>query len=308
MMVVGLVDIDGHNYPNLALMKISAWHKSMGDTVSKKVNVDTIHRFDKVYMSKIFTFTEDKGKNFHSFKNIVIGGTGYNYEKLTEEVDKICPDYSLYPEFVQAYGFLTRGCPNKCSWCIVPEKEGKIRPYMDVEEFLDGRKEVVLMDNNVLASDFGLMQIEKCIKLNLKVDFNQGLDARIIANDLEIVKLLAKVRWKPCVRLACDSQNTKVYLRRAVTLLRKYGCTPKQYFVYVLLTEFEDSYNRINFCKELKLDAFAQPFRDFTQEQNIPQWQKDMARYTNRKQLYRTMDFKDYKPRKGFICREYFKS
>jgi len=114
-MNIGLVDIDGHNFPNLALMKISAYHKSIGDNVSW---VD-IGNYDRTYMSKVFTFSPDYSKGFANYGEIIKGGTGFKMTNtLPSEIDKICPDYSIYPKFTAAYGFLTRGCPNKCSWCV----------------------------------------------------------------------------------------------------------------------------------------------------------------------------------------------
>ena len=96
------------------------------------------------------------------------------------------PDYSLYEiDKRVAYGFLTRGCPNRCKWCVVPQKEGRITPYMDIAEIaVDGRNRITLMDNNVLASNYGLEQIEKIIRMGLRVDFNQGLDARLVTDEI----------------------------------------------------------------------------------------------------------------------------
>ena len=299
-MNIGLVSVDGFNYPNLALMKISAYHKAQGDNVEWAM----MGKYDKTYMSKIFTFVYEELPGFNDFGEIIKGGTGYNMDILPEYIDRIYPDYSIYPMFKAAYGFLTRGCPNKCSWCIVPKKEGNIRPYMDIEEIAGDRKEVVLMDNNVLASDWGLQQIEKAIKLKLKLDFNQGLDARLIDN--EVAQLLSRVKWSPYLRMACDSSSMMEPIRKATELLRKHGCKPERYFIYVLLQNLQDSYDRVNFCKELKLDVHSQPFRTFTPNQKIPNWQIDMARYTNHKAIYKSIDFKDYQPRIGFKCSEYF--
>ena len=299
-MKIGLISVDGFNYPNLALMKISAYHKNKGDKVEW---IDFRHHYDFIYRSKIFSFTPEK-YSFTGNGHVFTGGTGYNMDVLPDYIDRLYPDYSIYPQFTQAYGFITRGCPNKCSWCIVPQKEGGICAYMDIQEIAGDRKNVILMDNNILASDYGLQQIEKAIRLKLKLDFNQGLDARLINN--EIAGLLSRIRWYKPLRLACDSAAMKEPVKKAVELLRKHNCTPKNYFVYVLLRELNDSYDRINFCKNLGLDAFAQPFRDFTPNQIIPGWQKDMARYTNLKWLYKTIDFKDYQPRKGFKCSQYF--
>ena len=116
-MRIGLVDVDGKNFPNLALMKLSAWHKSHGDSV--EFADPMFGKYDRVYMSKVFTFTEECLDIYHC--EVIRGGTGFHdYSNiLSDEVEHICPDYSLYG-VDEAYGFLTRGCPNHCPWCIVP--------------------------------------------------------------------------------------------------------------------------------------------------------------------------------------------
>ena len=185
-MKIGLIDVDGHNYPNLALMKLSAWHKSMGDTVEW---YDIFGEYDRVYMSKVFTHTADYGLAIPNAKEIVRGGTGYDVtSRLPEQAEKVVPDYSLYPyiDHKTAYGFLTRGCIRKCPWCIVPKKEGSVYPYQDVEEIaVDGRTRLILMDNNILAAgEYGLQQLQKIIDHGYKVDFNQAMDARLVTPPL----------------------------------------------------------------------------------------------------------------------------
>ena len=190
-MRIGLVDIDGHHFPNLALMKLSVWHKSQGDSV--EFADPMFGRYDRVYMSKVFTFTPDCPDIYHC--EVIRGGTGFrDYTTvLPEEIEHICPDYSLYG-VNEAYGFLTRGCPNSCPWCIVPHKEGTIRPASPLREFIGDKRRAVLLDNNVLASDFGLKQIEEIIRMGIAVDFNQGLDARRACDDPYILDLLT--RWR----------------------------------------------------------------------------------------------------------------
>ncbi|GAG76488.1 unnamed protein product, partial [marine sediment metagenome] len=186
---------------------------------------------------------------------------------------------------------------NKCKWCFVPEKEGDIKAHADIEEFLRHDK-VVLLDNNVLASEHGIKQIEKLIRLKVKVDFNQGLDARLIDNTM--AKLLAKVKWLKPIRLACDSQSMKKPIQKAVELLRWNNATPSQYFVYCLLIDPEESLDRIKFLKGLYLDVFAQPYRD--KEGTEPeQILKDMARFVDRKEIFKTTTWEEYKKLGGAV-------
>ena len=146
-MKIGLIDVDGHKFPNFALMKLANYHKQQGDTVEW---VNHFQKYDKVYKSKVFTFTPDNDFALQSAE-IIKGGTGYKmYNDLF--CDDAEPDYSLYPQYPHAYGFLTRGCIRRCSWCIVPKKEGDIRPYRDIETVLQGRKTAILMDNNFGSS------------------------------------------------------------------------------------------------------------------------------------------------------------
>ena len=303
-MNVGLLAVDSQ-YPNLALMKLSTWHKSQGDTVEW---YNPLCHYDKVYMSKVFSFTPDYGYYVNA-DEVERGGTGYDIKKtLPKKADRIQPDYSIYPQIDKktAYGFLTRGCPNRCKWCVVPKKEGRIKPYMDVDEIaVDGRDNLILMDNNILASDYGLSQIEKIVRRKLRVDFNQGLDARLVTDD--VARLLARVRWIKRIRFGCDTPAQIFHCERAIELIRSCGYRG-EFFLYCILMDFAESYRRIShWRKDKKVLPFAQPYRDIDNlHQRIPQWQKDMAHWVNRKELFDKCSFEDFEPRKGFFCREYF--
>ena len=289
-MRIGLLDIDGHNFPNLALMKISAYHKALGNSVEW---VNHFYQYEKVYQSKVFTFSPDNEFVVNA-KEIVKGGTGYDVKiKLDPWIERWLPDYSLYPGLKNGYGFLTRGCPNNCSWCVVPRKEGNIHPYSDIEEILQGKKSAVLMDNNVLASEYGIRQIEKIINLKVKVDFNQGLDARRI--DELMAKLLSKVKWLAPLRMACDTENMLPVVINATKLLRKYGCKPSNYFVYLLVNDIESALLRAEKLKEYNLDPFAQPYRDYTSNKEPTREQKNFARWVNHKAIFKSVRYKDYR-------------
>lgn len=294
-MKIGLLDIDGHHFPNLALMKLSAWHKQQRDHVEFATMFES---YDIIYKSKIFTFSTDD-KFIYDTQCIIQGGTGYKkYETtLKPEIEKICPDYELY-RYPHAMGFLTRGCPNRCFFCIVPQKEGQIRQHQDIEDFLAGRKSAVLLDNNVLAHEWGLSQLEKIIRLKVKVDFNQGLDARIIAKSDEIVKLLAKILWLMPLRMACDTDQQLENVIKATEKMQQAGVTPRRYFVYLLVTkDIESALYRARKIKELGLDAFAQPFVIYEDNVVITREQKEFCRWVNKKQLFKSVDFTEYKQR-----------
>lgn len=287
-MRIALHDSEGksHKYPNLALMKLSAWHKAQGDTVEWFNPL--FSGYDKVYSSKVFTWTP---LDPYLPPGTIKGGTGYGLNTdLPEEVEHICPDYSLY-DCKQSYGFLTRGCIRKCKECFVPEKEGGIKPHDDIETFAR-HGEVVLMDNNVLACDHGIKQIEKIAGLGLKVDFNQGLDARLI--DDGVARLLGKLKWMEHTRLACDSQSQIEPVRKAVELLRWHNANPARLFCYVLVKDLPGAIERVRFLKGIYVLPFAQPYRD--KEGNEPTKElKDFARWVNRRAIYKTTIWDEYR-------------
>lgn len=197
-MKVGLIDVDGRNkFPNIALMKISAWHKQQGDNVSWYSHFDA--PYDLVYCSKVFSFTPDFNEPINATE-IRRGGSGYCIDLvdgkeiyhserdsvLPYEIEHIYPDYSLYPELTKdtAYGFLTRGCPRGCDFCIVGKKESRCsHKVADLSEFWNGQKNIVLCDPNILACKEWKSLFQQLIDSNAKIDFNQGLDIRLITEE-----------------------------------------------------------------------------------------------------------------------------
>ena len=312
-MNIGLIDVDRLNnrkgkkaYPNLAMMKISDYHKEKGDHVEW---YDGFSHYDIVYMSKVFNFTNDYLYHINA-DQIIKGGTGYDiHSKLSQEMEFIVPDYDLYqvPKDT-AYGFITRGCPNKCKWCVVPQKEGRLVPYMDIEQIaIDGRRNVILMDNKILASDYGLGQIEKIVDLGLRVDFNQALDARLVTP--EIGKLLAKVKWLKRIRFGCDTTKQIDDCEKAISFIDGAGYKGEYFFYCILTDDFLESFNRVQHWKEKggRYLPHCQPYRNpVNPNHEIPLWQTDLARWADKKQTFRICEFKDYVPRKGFKCSSYF--
>lgn len=327
-MKIGLVDVDGHAkkkkwgatiYPNLALCKIARYHKQQGDTVEWAFPFE---HYDVVYMSKVFNFSPDDMTCYNADR-IVRGGTGYDIaSRLPDEIDRLQPDYSIYPNIPSdtAYGFLTRGCPNRCPWCVVPRKEGRIRPYMDCDEIaIEGRTKLVLMDNNILAAgDYAVSQLEKIIERGYRVDFNQALDARLVTD--EYARLLARIKWKDFrIRFGCDTKGQIQECERAISMINGYGYRG-EYFLYTMIggkSDLKESYERTHYwwernrqCRENhkpNIYPYAQPYRDPDNSKHvIPQWQKDMAQWVNKHQIFQMTDFLNFEPRKGFKCIEYF--
>lgn len=310
MAKIGLIDVDGHNYPNYALMKIAAFHRAQGDEVMR-YDIFAGH-CDKVYMSKVFSFTPDYMQPIDA-DEVIKGGTGYDLRsELPQEIDRLQPDYSLYPQIDErtAYGFLTRGCPNKCYWCVVPHKEGGVHPYMDVDEIAQGGKRpwLILMDNNILAAgEYGMAQLRKIVERGYHVDFNQGLDARLVTP--EIAEVLAQIKWIDSIRFGCDNKAQIAECQRAVDMIQSHGCRKNFLFYTMIHGKVEDCYERLTYWAQKgdKFNVQAQPYRDPNNARHvIPQWQKDMAHWANKKQLFHTCDFKDFEPRKGFKCKQYF--
>lgn len=195
------------------------------------------------------------------------GGTGYPdipiNQTLPPEVDAAFPDYSIYPECDYAIGYLTRGCPNRCPWCVVPAKEGDIKPYRAWEQIVrPDTDKLVLMDNNILASEYGIAQLESLIGSGYAIDLNQGMDARLVTD--RIAGILARLKWIRFIRFSCDQIPQIEAIERAAELLEKHGKKPYNLFIYLLVTpDLENAAYRVERLKRLKgISIYAQPERN----------------------------------------------
>lgn len=290
---IALIDVDSHNFPNYALMKISTYHKNKGDNVFW-YDMHSKIKPDKIYASKIFNFSKDI--EFPKGIEIEKGGTGYDVtKKLPAKIDSCLPDYSIYPQYDFGVGFLTRGCRNKCSWCVVPEKEGLPAEYLDIETIVSNSpsKDIVLMDNNILASDFGIEQLVKIGKMDIRVDFSSGFEARLITP--AIARILSKIKWYKPLRMACDTLAQMPSVKKAVELLRKHNVRPNEYFCYVLIKDdIQDALARIEFLRSLGVKPYAQPFRDLRQDTTPTREQKQLQRWCNQKKYFNSCKFSDF--------------
>lgn len=293
-MKIGLIDVDSHNWPNLCLMKLSAYHKARGDLVEWW---NPGSHYDLVYKSRVFTDTYSKDTITVTNADAVIsGGTGYGLgENLPDAVEHTRPDAALYPQFSDtAYGFLSRGCPRNCGFCIVSGKEGRrSRKVADLSEFWDGQKEIKLLDANLLACPDHEALILQLAESRAWVDFSQGLDIRLITPDN--VALLNRVRTK-AVHFAWDNPDEDLtgYFRRFLELTAIKSDRRRR--VYVLTnygsTHEQDLY-RVETLRGMGYDPYVMVYDRPT----APKITRQLQRWVNNKRIFYTVkNFSDYIP------------
>lgn len=294
MSSVGLIDVDGWHYPNLALMKVSAWHKSIGDDVEWCL---PIKHYDVVYQSKVFDEIYSPDINYTPLADKIIkGGTGYGLDnRLPDEIEHIYPDYSIYSELTKdtAYGFLTRGCPRGCDFCIVAGKEGRRSVKVaDLSEFWRGQKYIELLDPNILACKDRLELLNQLIDSNASVNFSQGLDIRFV-NDY-VIELLNRVKVKN-IHFAWDNPNDdlaplfKSYREHAKH--KPYGRYGTVYCLTNFGTTLEEDLYRIYTLRDLGYDPYIMVY----DKPNAPKQIRDMQRWVNNRFIFRSCErFEDY--------------
>lgn len=290
-MKIALIDVDGHHFPSLPLMKLSAYHKNQGDAVEWW---NGFAAYDLIYMSKVFTteYTAEADEPVNG--EVIKGGTGYSLSSiLPDAVEHQYPDYGLYPQYAEAYGFLTRGCPRSCGFCLVSAKEGwQSRQVADLSEFWRSQQVIKLLDPNLLAAKEHEVLLQQLIKSKAQVDFTQGLDARLLNSDN--TALIQQVRTK-MLHFAWDSQKDSDAVLDA--LIRFKGTTKideRKARVYVLTnydTSFEFDLYRVNTLRQIGYDPYVMIYSKPTAPKNIRQ----LARWVNNKYIWRSCQrFEDY--------------
>lgn len=303
-MKVGLWS-DCHNFPSLPLMKLSAHHKKQGDKVTL---YSPMERYDVVYASKVFSFTADIDEEYEVNADVVRkGGTGYcitevggketfdvsQNVQLESQIEHVYPDYSLYPQYNCAVGFLTRGCPRACGFCIVAAKEGRCSHQVaELSEFWREQREIKLLDPNLLACREHEKLLQTLAKSSAKVDFTQGIDIRLTNPDN--IKLLNAVKTS-MIHFAWDNPKddlTEHFKRYAELTSIK---SDRNRSVYVLTnynsTIDEDLY-RIYTLRDLGFTPYVMIYRKETAPREI----RRLQRWCNSRWIFRTVDnFKDYK-------------
>ena len=294
-MYIGLIDVDSHNFPNLALMKISAWHKKRGDTVEWAF---PLAKYDIVYQSKVFDDTYSPDIEWiPQAEKIVKGGTGYGLDnKLPDEIEHIYPDYSLYPNLTDntAYGYLTRGCPRHCDFCIVGDKEGlrSIR-VADLSEFWNGQRYIKLLDPNMLARREHMDLLRQLIDSGAYVDFTQGLDIRL--SNEENITAINHLKLKE-IHFAWDNPRDNLESKfEFYTRYAKHKPHGKYGTVYILTnhgTTMQENLYRVYILRDLGFDPYIMIY----DKPNAPREIRDLQRWCNNRRIFRSCPkFEDYK-------------
>lgn len=282
-MKIGLIDVDS-KIPNLALMKISAWHKQQDDEVEFYM---PLWNYDKIYASKVFDFTPMP----YLPKNCIIGGSGYDLSiTLPEEVEYIRPDYNLYKNCNYSIGFITRGCIRKCSFCKVPEKEGIIKFNQHFLEFENPvGKWWIFLDNNILAYTEVSDLLSEIIDRKMIIDFNQGTDIRLLSEDL--AEKIVKINWLRFYRFSFDWVSLDTTIIKKVKMLNKLGMKSYKMLCYVLIgynSTPEEDYYRVMLLRSLGVDIFVMPYNKFDF------YQKNFCRWVNHRAIFKSICWKDY--------------
>jgi hypothetical protein len=310
-MKIGLIDVDGRNFPNLPLMKISAYHKSLGHDVEWYDPLFSEHK-DKVYVSKVFAFSPDF-EYYIDADEVSYGGSGYCislvdgkevYDKskdidLPPEIEHIYPDYSLYGIEDTAYGFLTRGCPRGCDFCHVAAKEGrKAYKVADLNEFWSGQKNIVLCDPNILACREWRDLLQQLIDSNAYVEFNQGLDIRLMTQ--EKAEMIKRIKVKN-IHFAWDRFEDKEKILPKLKMFKDItGINYRKLGVYVLCnfdTTFEQDLERIYTLRDYGFSPYVMLY----DKQSIPKGDKykKLQRWCNNRFIFHACpSFDDFMKKK----------
>jgi hypothetical protein len=304
-MNVGLIDVDRTGFPNVALMKLSAWHKAQGDDVEL---LSHLKRKDRLYGSVVFSWNRGKAEDLARF-GVEMGGTGISLkDKLPPEVEAMPADFSLYG-LDYGVGYLMRGCIWTCKFCVVPEKEGKPREVATIDHLVNAasaqtrkRPFVVLLDNEFFWREkWAIARLEEFTEKGIDFCPSQGLDVRVLTPALSAA-LAVSPFWnlrhtRRQITFAFDSLDIEARYRRGVEMLLSSGLKAWNLQSFVLVgfnSTLDDDLRRIAIIRSYGIDPFVMVYRDFRSgKTTIDHERRALARWVNR-HLYRVCEFADY--------------
>ena len=303
-MRVGLIDIDNTKFPTLTLMKLSAWHKAHGDDVELTTAEDIVYfdlfkePYDKIYASCIFSWNRPIAEKLILCGGVKIGGSGWNMSiKLPDEIEHIYPDYSLYGDEDTAIGFMTRGCPRQCPFCIVKDKEGiQSVKVADLSEFWHGQKNIEIMDPNLLACPSHMDLLGQLVDSGAWINIDQGLDCRLLTD--ENIALINQMKIK-LLHFAWDNPRDKTVPRMLAKFAEVNSLDYRKRKVYCIANYWstpEEDLERIYWLRENGYD----PYLMLYDKQNAPRITRLMQRWVNNKIIFRSCErFEDYDCKRG---------
>jgi len=294
-MRIGIVQVDG-KLPNMALMKICGYHESLGDSVEWYKGGLFNDQYDKVYASKLFSFSQMPPLP----ENAIVGGTGIDfYNRLPKEIEKATPSYTLYHDCNYHLGFSMKGCRFNCKFCCVPKKEGRPYNYNTIDEILinpKGGNRLMLLDNDFFGGAEWKENLLRIIELKLKVCFVQGLNIRILTD--EQAELLARCNYtnskfnQKYLTFAWDRFNDGKLIFKGIERCNKAGIPSKHMQFFVLIgfdSTHDQNMERVMKLKELGCMPFVMPY-----DKNDP-YQKAFTRWVNFRPVFKTVKWEDYK-------------
>lgn len=281
-MKVLLIDHDG-KIPNLALMKLSTWHKSKGD----EVYLSSCDNPDKVYISNLFTWNRPEVKKLlQIYPDADVGGTGWDIHKeLSAEIEACKPDYDLYKvkdilprikggiatkaskirkaeEIVNAgIGFTSRGCVRNCGFCFVPPKEGRLHQVAEIGDLLNPRSNVlILLDNNLTADPDCIDKLHEIRDRGIVVDITQGIDVRLITP--EIAQALSEVKHLRSIHYAWDLMEFERQVIDGIKILSSQVKLWKHLCMMLTgyNTTFEEDMYRFRRLEEIGVKPYVMPY------------------------------------------------
>jgi hypothetical protein len=280
-MRVLIINIDSKKMPNLALEKIKLYHISNGDDVYFDLPI-LANAVDKIYVSCVFTENRQSALDWQVY-NAEIGGSGVDIEKkLPDYIESITPRIN--------FGFVTRGCNRNCAFCIVTKKEGNVHKVADIDDIWDGKsKNITLLDNNILFDKQTFFETVKfAITKNISIDFNQGLDFRLLDDD--VCTILKKMRHKE-YRFAFDDPQYLPGVEVAIKLLNKHSLNRSIWYVLVgFNSTFEEDLSRLEYLKKMDQRPFVMRYESVKHD---PKYIL-LARWVNQRQMFMKKTFEQF--------------